>query len=79
LDIKILEQFTDFSLIGVAKDKIEFVELVGEATRIPSCIAQIKEAFGQEPMRTLNSSDCIARGCALQAAMLSPNFQVAQF
>lgn len=30
-------------------------------------------------MRTLNSQDCIARGCALQAAMLSPNFQVADF
>jgi len=32
-----------------------------------------------EPSRTLNSTDCIARGCALQAAMLSPNFQVANF
>ena len=27
----------------------------------------------------MNSTDCIARGCALQAAMLSPNFQVASF
>jgi heat shock protein 4 len=64
---------------GVDKNQIEFVELVGEATRIPTCQAKIKDVFGKEPMRTLNSQDCIARGCALQAAMLSPNFQVADF
>ena len=29
--------------------------------------------------RTLNSTETIARGCALQAAMLSPNFNVASF
>lgn len=32
-----------------------------------------------DPSRTLNSTDCIARGCALQAAMLSPNFQTAAY
>jgi len=61
-------------LSGVTPDKIDFVELVGEATRIPICIEQIKNVFGKETSRTLNSTDCIARGCALQAAMLSPNF-----
>ncbi len=65
--------------IGIDKSNIDFVELVGEATRIPICIQQIKEVFEKDPSRTLNSTDCIARGCALQAAMLSPNFQVAQF
>ena len=65
--------------VGIAKDKIHSIELVGEATRIPCCIAQIEEAFGKSTSRTLNSTDCIARGCALQAAMLSPNFQVANF
>ena len=68
-----------FQSIGVTPDKIDFVELVGEATRIPICIEQIKNVFGKETSRTLNSTDCIARGCALQAAMLSPNFQVANF
>ena len=53
--------------------------MVGEATRIPICLAKIQEVFGKEPSRTLNSTDCISRGCALQAAMLSPNFQVANF
>lgn len=55
------------------------MELVGEATRIPKCLQIIKEVFEKDPMRTLNSQDCISRGCALQAAMLSPNFQVADF
>lgn len=63
----------------MSAEEIDFVELVGEATRIPICIKNIQEVFGKEPSRTLNSQDCIARGCALQAAMLSPNFQVANF
>ena len=65
--------------IGLKQSTIDFIELVGEATRIPIAIKQIHEVFGKEPSRTLNSTDCIARGCALQAAMLSPNFQVANF
>jgi len=54
-----------FEKAGVAKDDIDFVELVGEATRIPICIEKIKDVFGMEPSRTLNSTDCIGRGCAL--------------
>lgn len=64
---------------GVDKTTLHSVELVGEATRIPACIKHIEECFGMPTSRTLNSTDCIARGCALQAAMLSPNFQVANF
>ena len=65
---------------GLSSDHIHFVELVGEATRIPIIQECIKHVFGKKDLsRTLNSQDCIARGCALQAAMLSPNFQVANF
>lgn len=46
---------------------------------MPLAIRHINEVFGKEASRTLNSQDCIARGCALQAAFLSPNFQVAAF
>lgn len=35
--------------------------------------------YKKELSRTLNSMDCIARGAALQAAMLNSNFQTAQF
>lgn len=68
-----------FTNIGLKTTEIDFVELVGEATRIPICLEAIKTNFNTEPSRTLNSTDCIARGCALQAAMLSPNYQVAGF
>lgn len=64
---------------GVKIPDIDFIELVGEATRIPCCIEAIKTIFGKDPSRTLNSTDCISRGCALQAAMLSPNYQTAGF
>lgn len=77
--LSILEISRNLLFLGLQKSQIEFVELVGEATRIPKCQQVIKEVFGTEPQRTLNSQDCIARGCALQAAMISPNFQVADF
>tara|TARA_B110000285_G_C15076310_1_gene590944 strand:- start:726 stop:1394 length:669 start_codon:yes stop_codon:yes gene_type:complete len=65
---------------GLKQRDIDFVELVGEATRIPVCLEAIKDVFGKSELsRTLNSQDCIARGCALQAAMLSRNVQVQDF
>jgi len=40
----------------------------------------IMETFKCEViMRTLNSSECIARGCALMSAMMSPLFKVANY
>ena len=30
-------------------------------------------------MRTLNASECVARGCALMAAIMSPLFKVADY
>ena len=54
--------------------------MVGEASRIPIFAERAREAFGVEVVsRTLNSVDCVARGCSLQAAMLSPNFKVADY
>ena len=54
--------------------------MVGEASRIPIIIERCKEVFGVEQVsRTLNSLDCVARGCSLQAAMLSPLFKVADY
>jgi len=62
------------------KDKLDFIELVGDATRMPAIQEILKEIFpGKELSRTLNSQETVARGCALQAAMLSPNFMVQNF
>jgi heat shock protein 4 len=54
--------------------------MVGEATRMPIIAEKCKEIFGVENiMRTLNSLEAVARGCSLQAAMLSPLFKVADY
>ena len=59
---------------------IHSVELVGEATRIPIVRQSISLVFPNiEIMRTLNSSECVARGCAMMAAKLSPNFKVRDY
>lgn len=55
------------------------IELVGGGTRIPIIQRIIQEVFSMEVSRTLNASECIARGCAIQAAMLNPLFKVAPY
>lgn len=51
---------------GITIEKIDNVELVGDSTRMPVIIESLKEVFGKEELsRTLNSQECIARGCAL--------------
>ncbi|CAI0436428.1 unnamed protein product [Linum tenue] len=59
--------------------KIHSVELVGSGSRIPAIAKLITSLFGREPSRTLNASECVARGCALQCAMLSPVFRVREY
>ena len=61
-------------------DQINFVELVGDCTRTPIVQGIIKQVFEKEELqRTLNSLECIARGAALNSAMMTPNFSVQQF
>ena len=61
-------------------DQIQFVEMVGDSTRAPCILNVTKEVFQmQELQRTLNSLECVARGAALNAAMMTPNFSVQQF
>lgn len=68
-----------FTLSGLKKDQIHSVELVGDATRIPKIIELAHAFFDKPPSRTLNSSECLARGAAIQSAMLSPLFKVSPF
>lgn len=60
-------------------ERIHSVELVGSGSRIPAISKALSGFFRKEPRRTLNSSECIARGCALQCAMLSPAFRVRNY
>jgi len=60
-------------------DSIHEIEVVGSATRSPLVVNAIQEFFGKEPKRTMNSEEAVSKGCALMAAMISPNFRVRDF
>ena len=60
-------------------DDLHSVEIVGGSTRIPAIKSIVKKIFGMEPSTTLNADEVIARGCALQCAILSPTFRVRDF
>ncbi|KAG2194929.1 hypothetical protein INT46_007129, partial [Mucor plumbeus] len=64
---------------GMKIEDIDFVEMVGGTTRIPAIKATISKFFGKEISTTLNQDEAVARGAALQCAMLSPVFKVRDF
>ena len=64
---------------GMIPADVKAVELVGNASRMPFISSQLEAFFGMPCSRTLNASECVARGCALQGAMLSPQFRVRDF
>lgn len=64
---------------GLNVEKIHSVELVGSGSRIPAISRMLNSLFNREPGRTINASECVARGCALQCAMLSPQYCVREF
>lgn len=64
---------------GLTVENIHSVEVVGSGSRVPAVIRILTEYFGKEPRRTMNASECVARGCALQCAILSPTFKVREF
>ncbi|RRT50245.1 hypothetical protein B296_00023785 [Ensete ventricosum] len=64
---------------GLSVENIHSVEVVGSGSRVPAVIRILTEFFGKEPRRTMNASECVARGCALQCAILSPTFKVREF
>ncbi|KAK3110367.1 adenyl-nucleotide exchange factor sse1 [Teratosphaeriaceae sp. CCFEE 6253] len=61
-------------------EDIDFIELVGGCTRVPSLKAAITEFFGGKTLSfTMNADEAIARGCAFSCAILSPVFRVRDF
>ena len=61
------------------KEDIDYIELVGGCTRVPSLKAAIQSFFGKPLSFTLNADEAIARGCAFSCAILSPVFRVRDF
>merc|ERR1719156_296650 len=59
---------------------IDSVEIVGGASRVPWFKRMCSAAFGgKELSTTMNADEAVARGCALQAAILSPLYKVREF
>ena len=63
---------------GLKVEDIYSVEIVGGSSRIPSVKQLIEKVFRKTPSTTLNQDEAVARGCALQCAMLSPAFKVTE-
>eukprot|EP01134_Creolimax_fragrantissima_P006111 CFRG6111T1 len=64
----------------LSPNEIYSVEIVGGSTRIPKVKEIVASMFGEEKMlTTLNADECVSRGCALMAAILSPTFRVREF
>ncbi|XP_078267453.1 heat shock 70 kDa protein 4a [Rhinoraja longicauda] len=61
------------------REDIYAVEIVGGATRTPAIKERITKFFGKPLSTTLNADEAVARGCALQCAILSPAFKVREF
>lgn len=64
---------------GLKLEEIHSVEIAGGSSRIPSIKRLVEEVFGKPASTTLNQDEAVARGCALQCAMLSPAVRVREF
>nr|KAF6452538.1 heat shock protein family H (Hsp110) member 1 [Molossus molossus] len=60
-------------------EDVSAVEIVGGTTRIPGVKEKIAKFFEKDVSTTLNADEAVARGCALQCAILSPAFKVREF
>lgn len=68
------------AMCSVPVEQIDSVEIIGGASRVPWFKRMCSEAFGgKELAMTMNADESVARGCALQAAILSPLFKVREF
>ncbi|ORX95062.1 heat shock protein [Basidiobolus meristosporus CBS 931.73] len=64
---------------GLTVEQIDTIEVVGGSTRIPAFKERLSKFFGKDISFTLNQDEAVARGCALQCAVLSPVFKVREF
>ncbi|KAI9203611.1 heat shock protein 70 family [Polychytrium aggregatum] len=69
---------------GLTVKDIDFVELVGGSTRVAYVKDFLAKYFGGSPEKnilstTMNQDEAVARGCALQCAIISPVFKVRDF
>ncbi|KAF1761893.1 hypothetical protein GCK72_010152 [Caenorhabditis remanei] len=73
----LVDLFTDD--VAIKPEDVEEIEIVGGSSRIPMIRQIVKELFGKEPKTTMNQDEAVARGAAMQCAILSPTFRVREF
>lgn len=57
--------------IGIDKNKIDDIILVGGSTRIPKIKLLLKDFFGKDAKDNMNPDEAVAMGASIQAAILS--------
>ncbi|XP_075505523.1 heat shock 70 kDa protein 16 isoform X3 [Primulina tabacum] len=60
-------------------EMVHTVEVVGSGSRIPAITKILNSLFRKEARRTINASECVALGCAMQCAMLSSTFRAREY
>lgn len=63
----------------LSAEEVDFVEIIGGTTRIPTLKQSISEAFGKPLSTTLNQDEAIAKGAAFICAIHSPTLRVRPF
>lgn len=64
---------------NLTTEDVDFVEIIGGTTRIPTLKNSISEAFGKPLSTTLNQDEAIAKGAAFICAIHSPTLRVRPF
>merc|ERR1712194_662614 len=57
--------------MGLTKDKVDEVLLVGGSTRMPKVGETVQHFFGKQPNRGVNPDEAVAVGAAIQGAVLT--------
>lgn len=75
-----IQQVCEEALAKSGLTQVHSVEIVGGATRMPAVQARLCQAFHVETVsKTMNAEEAVAKGCAVQAAMLSAFFKVKEY
>ena len=62
--------------LGLQASEIHSVEIIGASPRVPALKNTVEAIFGKQPSTTLNQDEAVARGCAIQCAMMSHTVRV---
>lgn len=64
---------------GLTVDQLHSIEIVGSASRTTLFQNAISAHLKRELSTTMNAEEAVAKGCALQCAILSPHFRVREY